>query len=80
MKYIFIKFINFYQYFLSPEKSIFVKIGLKKHKPTCPFYPSCSDYSIQTIEKYGVLKGSFLSIKRILHCHPWVKPKIDKCP
>ena len=39
--------------------------------PTCRFYPTCSVYCIQALEKYGVLKGSFLGIKRILKCHPF---------
>ena len=38
--------------------------------PTCRFYPTCSVYCIQALEKYGVFKGSFLGIKRILKCHP----------
>ncbi|MFC1775288.1 membrane protein insertion efficiency factor YidD [Patescibacteria group bacterium] len=80
MKYILIKLIKLYQTLLSPEKSVWVKIGVKKYKHTCPFHPTCSEYFIQAIEKYGVLKGSFLGIKRILHCHPGAKPKIDLCP
>uniref|UniRef100_UPI002ED48F88 membrane protein insertion efficiency factor YidD n=1 Tax=Aminipila terrae TaxID=2697030 RepID=UPI002ED48F88 len=39
--------------------------------PTCRFYPTCSAYFIQAVEKYGVIKGSFLGIKRILKCHPF---------
>jgi len=38
---------------------------------TCRFYPSCSAYFIQAVEKYGALKGSYLGIKRILKCHPF---------
>lgn len=37
----------------------------------CRFYPTCSDYSIQALEKYGFLKGSLLSARRILRCHPY---------
>ena len=37
---------------------------------TCRFYPTCSTYFIQALEKYGVFKGSYLGIKRILQCHP----------
>lgn len=40
-------------------------------KPSCRFYPTCSQYAIQSLEKYGTIKGSFLSIKRILKCHPF---------
>ncbi|MFA6378207.1 MAG: membrane protein insertion efficiency factor YidD [Candidatus Omnitrophota bacterium] len=38
--------------------------------PTCRFYPSCSEYSLLAFKKYGVLKGSILSAKRILRCSP----------
>ena len=37
----------------------------------CRFYPTCSEYFIQALNKYGVIKGSRLGIKRILKCHPW---------
>jgi len=39
--------------------------------PACRFYPTCSTYFIQAVEKYGAIKGSFLGIKRILKCHPF---------
>ncbi|WFD10286.1 membrane protein insertion efficiency factor YidD [Tepidibacter hydrothermalis] len=52
--------IRFYQKFLSPIKG-----------KTCRFYPTCSQYAIDALEKYGFLKGSYLSIKRILKCHPF---------
>jgi hypothetical protein len=38
---------------------------------TCRFYPTCSQYFLQAVEKYGALKGSVLGIKRILKCHPF---------
>ncbi|BAT70967.1 conserved hypothetical protein [Thermosulfidibacter takaii ABI70S6] len=38
---------------------------------TCRFYPSCSQYSIQALNKYGFVKGCYLSVKRILKCHPF---------
>ena len=38
--------------------------------PTCRFYPSCSAYAVQAVEKYGPFKGSWLAIKRVLRCHP----------
>ncbi|CAH2215341.1 membrane protein insertion efficiency factor YidD [Tepidibacter aestuarii] len=52
--------IRFYQKFISPIKG-----------KTCRFYPTCSQYAIDALEKYGFLKGSYLSIKRILKCHPF---------
>lgn len=39
--------------------------------PTCRFYPTCSAFFIQALEKYGFFKGSYLGIRRILRCHPW---------
>jgi putative membrane protein insertion efficiency factor len=38
---------------------------------TCRFHPTCSQYSIEALKKHGLLKGSFLAIKRISKCHPW---------
>lgn len=60
MKRIVIGLIRGYQKFISPL-----------FPPTCRFYPTCSAYFIQAVEKYGVIKGSFLGIKRILKCHPF---------
>ena len=52
--------IRFYQKYISPLKG-----------PTCRFYPTCSQYAIEAFKKYGVIKGMFLTIKRILKCHPF---------
>ena len=60
MKKLLIGIIKFYRKFISPLK-----------KPCCRFYPTCSAYSIQAIEKYGAVKGSFLAVRRLLKCHPW---------
>jgi len=60
MKYPLIWMIKIYQKFISP---LFPQ--------TCRFYPTCSAYFIQALEKYGFFKGSFLGIKRILKCHPF---------
>ncbi len=46
----------------------------------CRFFPSCSDYTAQAIEKYGALKGSGLALKRILRCHPWNPGGFDPVP
>ncbi|SHE87881.1 protein YidD [Clostridium fallax] len=60
MKRIFISLIKFYRKYISPLK-----------KPCCIYYPSCSQYTMEAIEKYGALKGGFMGIKRILRCHPF---------
>ena len=57
---ILILIIRLYQKFISPLKG-----------PTCRFYPTCSAYSIEAIKKYGPIKGSYLSLRRILKCHPF---------
>lgn len=44
----------------------------------CRFYPTCSEYTYQAVEKYGIVKGSWLGLKRISRCHPWNKGGIDK--
>ncbi len=43
----------------------------------CRFAPTCSEYTYQAIDKYGVIKGSFLGLKRIVRCHPWNKGGYD---
>jgi len=45
--------------------------------PSCRFYPTCSSYAIQAIEKYGILKGSIKAIYRILRCNPFNKGGYD---
>jgi len=56
-----IALIQVYQKFLSPLKM----------KPTCRFYPTCSQYAIDAIIKYGCFKGGYMALKRILKCHPF---------
>lgn len=63
-----VKLIDLYQKYISKHYS----------RPICIFYPSCSEYIKEAILKYGSLKGIFLGFKRILKCHPWNIPKIDK--
>ncbi|MFN3134899.1 MAG: membrane protein insertion efficiency factor YidD [Candidatus Kryptonium sp.] len=48
--------------------------------PSCRFYPSCSEYSIQAFSKHGFLKGLWLSTKRIVRCNPFNPGGIDEVP
>lgn len=47
---------------------------------TCRFYPSCSSYAYQAIDRYGVFKGGWLAVKRISRCHPWNPGGYDPVP
>ena len=69
MKKIFLYGIQIYQKTLSP---ILDYKGIK-----CKYYPTCSEYTKQAIEKYGVIKGCMLGIKRILKCNPFSKGGYD---
>ena len=69
MRKFFLFFIKKYKKHLSP---IFVHIGIH-----CKYYPTCSEYARQAIEKYGAVRGSFLSIKRFLKCNPFSKGGYD---
>jgi len=46
----------------------------------CRFFPSCSDYAAQAIEKHGAFKGACLGLKRIFRCHPWNPGGFDPVP
>ncbi|MAH80964.1 MAG: membrane protein insertion efficiency factor YidD [Rickettsiales bacterium] len=48
--------------------------------PRCCFYPTCSEYAIQSFKEFGFIKGLYLSIKRISRCHPYSTPCIDHIP
>lgn len=60
MKFSLVLLIKFYRNFISPLKP-----------PACRFVPTCSEYALLAIEKYGVWRGLYLAIRRILRCHPF---------
>lgn len=64
-----IALIRFYQKFVSP--------GLP---PRCRFAPSCSEYTLEAVQRYGVLKGAWLGVRRLARCHPWHPGGFDPVP
>lgn len=66
---ILIGFIKFYQYSISPL------LGAN-----CRYSPTCSNYSIEAVKKYGPLKGGWLSLKRFISCNPWGGSGYDPVP
>ena len=78
MKFRFIKFIfiiplvliiRFYQWFLSPIL-----------KTNCRYLPTCSEYAIESLSEHGLIRGSYLSVKRIFRCHPYGGKGYDPIP
>ncbi|HHU00555.1 membrane protein insertion efficiency factor YidD [Xiashengella succiniciproducens] len=61
--------IRLYKYFISPM------IG-----PSCRYTPTCSQYAVEALKKHGPIKGLYLTIKRILSCHPWGGHGYDPVP
>mgnify|MGYP002860834421 CR=1 FL=1 len=77
MKKALLKAIRWYQAVWSPDHS-----SRKEFFPHgyCRYYPSCSEYGYQAIEKHGVLKGLLLGTWRVLRCNPWSKGGVDPVP
>ena len=50
------------------------------HPPCCRFVPTCSQYALEAVEKYGAVKGGYLALRRILRCHPLHKGGYDPVP
>jgi putative membrane protein insertion efficiency factor len=66
---IFLLPVYFYQKVISPM-----------FPPSCRFVPTCSQYMVEAVKKYGILKGSWLGVKRILRCNPWGGKGFDPVP
>lgn len=66
MKRLFIFLIKCYQRFISPM-----------FPPSCRYYPTCSQYAVEALQKYGFFKGFALAVWRILRCNPWSKGGYD---
>jgi len=69
MKIILMGIIKIYQKVISPLTP-----------PSCRFYPTCSHYGIEAIDKHGALKGSWLAVRRISKCHPFHEGGFDPVP
>ncbi|MEH7124192.1 membrane protein insertion efficiency factor YidD [Bacillus sp. JJ1503] len=69
LKKILLGLIRFYQIVISPLKP-----------PTCRFYPTCSHYGLEAVKRFGALKGGWLTIKRIMKCHPFHPGGFDPVP
>ena len=70
MKRILIGMIKFYRKYLS---------GMKRYS-TCKYYPTCSQYGLEAIEKYGAFKGGLMAVWRILRCNPFSEGGYDPVP
>ena len=69
MRLILIKLIHGYQYIISPLSP-----------PSCRFTPTCSHYACDALIRYGVFKGVWLSVKRLVRCNPWCSGGYDPVP
>ena len=70
VKKLFLFLINIYKVYISPMKKC----------PSCIYIPTCSEYAYKAISKYGILKGSCLSVYRIIRCNPFSKGGYDPVP
>ncbi|PIT90639.1 MAG: membrane protein insertion efficiency factor YidD [Candidatus Komeilibacteria bacterium CG10_big_fil_rev_8_21_14_0_10_41_13] len=73
-KLLVLKFIRLYQKTLSPDQGL---LSYKYPYGYCRFYPHCSEYAYQAVEKYGLIKGSLLSLKRLIKCNPFNRGGAD---
>ncbi len=69
MRYVLMLLIRFYRKCISPL-----------FPPCCRYYPTCSAYALQAVERFGAVKGSWLALCRLLRCHPWARGGVDEVP
>lgn len=69
MKYLLIAFVKAWRLLVSPL-----------YGNVCKFYPSCSEYGLEALQRHGALRGSWLIVRRIARCHPWSLGGVDPVP
>ncbi len=69
MKTVVLLLIRFYKRFISPLLA-----------SNCRYYPTCSQYTYEAVDRYGVVKGGWMGVRRIARCHPWAKGGFDPVP
>ncbi|MBI1999199.1 MAG: membrane protein insertion efficiency factor YidD [Parcubacteria group bacterium] len=75
MQKIFETCIRAYQMALSPDTGFLFG---RRNRQACPFYPSCSEYAVLAMKKHGIWSGAARALWRIMRCHPWRQPAVDK--
>lgn len=70
-----VKLIEAYRLMISPFFRYSTSLILLP--PVCKFYPTCSEYAVEAVKKYGPTGGLFRAVKRIMRCHPWASPGMD---
>jgi len=78
MKALVLGSIRLYQRYISPDTGMIKTIWQTDR--ACRFHPTCSEYTYQAVERYGIIYGLWLGLKRIVRCHPWAQGGDDPVP